>query len=336
MVLTRQQSYFVRGHVVDSDGKPPQRPMLGVDAIRPDFVSSFGMSTSPYCGDLPECNNSTGAFEFSNVGPGSYWVRAMLSSPTTPETRKLLETPGADPSLLPQPRVAAAAVQVTTADVENVDLKFYSDISISGQVSIDDAIPTIIPGGENIRIGFRPISGASLGPARTAVPDSQGRFSVPNLSPGDYRIDISGLPQDVFALEARIGGTNVIANGLRVSAPQSDPLNILLSAKSGRIQGMAIDSSSKPISKAAIVLVPADVRNRPDLYKTAVAGPDGHFEMRGIAPGDYWALTWEDVEDYSYFNPDIVLRFDVNAKSVRVASKSNVEIQVTRSPFNTN
>lgn len=335
-VLPRLPTFKIRGHVLDASGLPPNRPMLGVTPIVADFFSGASMSVSPYCGTTPICENTDGAFEMAGIAPGNYWVTAQISVPLTPEQRTLLETPGADPALLPQPQRAVAAVRVTNSDVDGVELRFYPKLTMTGRVLIDDSTLPARPGEYTIKVGFRQSYSGGLGPATIAALDAAGRFSSGNLLPGEYRVEVHDLPPGVFMIDARLGDRDVSTDFIRILAPQSDELNIRLSAKSGNVNGVVVDSASKPVPNAVIVLVPVNESSRPDRYKTATAHGDGRFHIEGIAPGDYTAFSWETLEDNAWFDPNVVRQFEVKGKVVHVGASSTEELQLTQISATTN
>ena len=328
--LPRLPTFKIRGHVLDANGLPPKRPMMGVTPIQSDFFSGSSMSVSPFCGSTPNCENKDGAFEMTGVAPGYYWVKAQISASLTPEQRALMEKPGGDPSLLPQPQVALTAVRVTNADVDGVELKFYPKLTLSGRVLIDDSPLLQLSNSESIKISLRPSIGTTLGPVQNVVLDAAGRFTSASLIPAEYRVDLRGLPQGFFLDDIRLGDRDVSTEIIPILAPQSDQMNIRLSAKSGRVYGVVVDSISKPVANAAVVLVPVNESHRPDRYKTTIARSDGRFEIEGIAPGDYTAFSWETLEDYSWFDPNVVRQFEGKGKPVRVVVGSNQELQVAQ------
>jgi len=331
-VLPRLPTFTVRGHVLDADGKPPIRPMIGIMPIQPDFVTSTSMSVSPYCGTSRECENPDGTFELPDVSPGYYWLTAQIPVPATPELRALMQTPGADPSLLPQPKRAVAAVRVANADVDGVELKFYPKLSVTGRVLIDDSNLTTPADSDSIKVGLRQFFGAALGPAQSAVLNAQGRFSTGSLIPGEYRVDVRGLPSEFFLVDARLGDRDVTTNSIRILEPQTDELIIRLSAKSGGVHGVVVNSAAKPVANAVVVLVPVNDPNRPDRYKTVSAKDDGRFRVDGIAPGDYIAFSWEALEDYAWFDPNVVRQFEAKGISIHVVTSSNEELQLIQIP----
>jgi len=49
--------------------------------------------------------------------------------------------------------------------------------------------------------------------------------------------------------------------------------------------------------------------------------------MRSITPGDYKFFAWEALENYGYFDPDVMRRSDSLGKAVRVAESSRLVVE---------
>ena len=79
-------------------------------------------------------------------------------------------------------------------------------------------------------------------------------------------------------------------------------------------------------------LIPDQLRDRRDLYKSAVTGTDGRFTIRGITPGDYRLFAWEDIEPYSYFDPEVLKSYERLGKRVRIRESSKESVEMTIIP----
>jgi hypothetical protein len=60
------------------------------------------------------------------------------------------------------------------------------------------------------------------------------------------------------------------------------------------------------------------------LYKTATTDQSGRFSMRGIAPGDYKLFAWEALENFGYFDPDVLRRSEALGKAVQLSEGSKL------------
>jgi hypothetical protein len=165
--------------------------------------------------------------------------------------------------------------------------------------------------------------------AGMTVPDANGTFTIRSVTPGDYKLSITGLPSDMYVKDARLENKDPL-EGLTILDRVDGALDLTISSKSGQLDGSVIDAYGKPVSNVQVVIVPDRLRNRQDLYKTAITNQDGQFNLRGVAPGDYRVFAWEDIEPFAYFDPDVLKAFEPRAKPVRVqeSSKATVEVRL--------
>ena len=49
--------------------------------------------------------------------------------------------------------------------------------------------------------------------------------------------------------------------------------------------------------------------------------------MRGLAPGDYKLFAWEGLENYGYFDPDVMRRAEALGKPVHVGESSKMVVE---------
>jgi hypothetical protein len=76
------------------------------------------------------------------------------------------------------------------------------------------------------------------------------------------------------------------------------------------------------------VLVPERERERGDLYLSAKADRDGKVRIKSIPPGDYKLFAWESIEENSWFDPEVIQRFEPKAKSIHVGESSNQTMEL--------
>jgi len=88
-----------------------------------------------------------------------------------------------------------------------------------------------------------------------------------------------------------------------------------------------------PAQGATVVLVPAaEKRDQTQLFKTATTDQNGGFSFKAIAPGSYKLFAWENLEQYGYFDLNIVQQADTQATPVRVTESSTQSIEVRSIP----
>jgi len=112
------------------------------------------------------------------------------------------------------------------------------------------------------------------------------------------------------------------ANRFAFFAGGTGALEIVLSSKSGNIDGTALDASMRAAPGAQVVLVPERERNRTDLYRTAASDVNGRFLFHGVAPGDYRLFGWEALESYAYFDQELLGRVESQGVHVHVSESA--------------
>ena len=76
------------------------------------------------------------------------------------------------------------------------------------------------------------------------------------------------------------------------------------------------------------MLVPDRARYRTDLYRTANTDPNGRFTFASVSPGDYKVYSWESIDDYAWFDPDILSRSGDRGRVVHVTETSSESVDV--------
>jgi hypothetical protein len=159
-----------------------------------------------------------------------------------------------------------------------------------------------------------------------------GTFSLDNVLPGEYRLRVTFPQPEMYVKDARLGSVDVLNEPLLISGPVSDTLDILLSPKSGQIDGTLVNERAQPVAGTQTVLIPDRLLDRVELYKTAVTDQNGHFTIRGIAPGEYKVFAWEAIEQFAYFDPDIVRQYEQKGEAVSISESSKVTVNVNVIP----
>ena len=80
-----------------------------------------------------------------------------------------------------------------------------------------------------------------------------------------------------------------------------------------------------------VAVVPGGIRYRDNLNERSFStDQDGKFTVRGLTPGNYKLFAWEDIEPFSYFDPDILREYEQKGKAVTVheSGKESVEMKI--------
>ena len=331
--MVRQQRFRVKGHVIDlSTGKPPQVAQLSLSprnsAVAQNPMDSI-LGAAAAGGN--NYNSADGTFELRDVAPGSYWLQTLAQAPTPPGAGQT--SASATAAALASITTAIQPVEVSGADIENLAVTVGGGITISGRIQVEGTPPPAF-GFDRIALALNPTNGVvTLGSLlQLARPASDGAFALEKVAAGEYRFAIQGLPPTMYIKSARFEQTDVMDAGFTVTDRSPGVLQVVVSANVGRIEGNVIDKDSKPARGIPTVLIPDRNRDRRDIYKAAQSDQNGHFIINGIAPGDYRLFAWEDIEPFSYYDPDVLKQFEDKGKPVHVVETTKDTVELTLIP----
>jgi hypothetical protein len=226
-------------------------------------------------------------------------------------------------------RSAQLKVLVADSDVENLVLNATTGYSISGHLTVDGQSIAAASAGQSIRVELvgHP---ASLSPPQAPAVNPDGTFILRNIGMGEYQVKVRGLTSSYYIKEVRIGAADILGQTVSIHGPVTATLEVRASLNPGIIEGTVLDTQSKAVAGIAAILIPDRQRDRLDLYSTAVTDSNGKFTIRNVAPGDYWIFSWEELDPYSYFDPDVVREFEPSGKAIHISelSKETVEVRM--------
>lgn len=264
-----------------------------------------------------------GRFEMRGVGPGSYLLRVSSGSDT-------------------QPLSARQEINVVSADVEGLKLAPQPAFAISGHVHVEGGAAG---GLDQYSVNLRSAE-LSEGPGlfllkeffgANAQVDRLGNFEWKEVNLGTYIVQLFGADRqsNCFLKSVTLGGRDV-STGFTASGKAM--LDLDVSCNGGSIQGMVSEKEKDvddghPVSNATVVAVPEEkYRNLPDRFGTGETDQQGHFTLRGLAPGSYTLYAWRDVEENVYRDADFLRSEEANGTSLKVEEGSHQQVTLKLSP----
>jgi hypothetical protein len=200
-----------------------------------------------------------------------------------------------------------------------LDPEFKEGLRVTGTLKLEDASGKSLDA-EDIQCFLNPETGSVA--AHTKAGCIGGQFS-----PGFYRLSMHRMPPDAYIVSARSGDLNVLADGIRID--RHTQLDILLSTPGSVIDGIVTDDRGEPLSAAVIALVPdAPLRNALPLYRSDIASYDGSFELRGIAPGSYRLIAWNDLPGAAYLNTAFMKTYEDKGIPIRIDAARHLTMDV--------
>ena len=267
------------------------------------------------------------------------------SPPTPGENPPAAANPCAPPPPAGAPPAAAAAgpspilpvaarvpLDIGNSNVENVSLTLTPGYTLMGKVAMENPPATTDgsgPRGMRITLTHDPdlvgLPGAPQGAVQT-----NGTFCLANVAQGDYRVyvppllntfqwgtsSLSPLLQNAYIKSIRLGGADVLTDGLRLNVAPQEPLEVVIGT-GAKLSGTVINEKRESVVNATIALVPTSTRARLDLYRTTTSDHGGRYNMQGIPPGSYRAFAWENVERDAWQDPEFLTLIEGRGTTVQ-------------------
>ena len=172
-------------------------------------------------------------------------------------------------------------IDVGNADVENITVALQAGVDITGRVSIDRGPLTAgDPDVGRIRVFLRP---EPVIPQLTPVPsrtNPDGTFTVAGVIPFEYRLQVTGLPENHYVRSARLGEADVLNSLLRLDGPPRGTLEVVIGTDPGTLDAIVRDERQSLVPGVRVVLVPDPARRgRSELFRTATADANGRIHM---------------------------------------------------------
>jgi protocatechuate 3,4-dioxygenase beta subunit len=232
-----------------------------------------------------------GRFEFQNVLPGSYAATLLVVTGFSE----------GQPAMKMMRMVVP--IEVSTANVDSLQLQPNPGGAVRGKFRMDTGQRfdwtqlnvVLLPADEN-DFGVE-VGGTFGGPAMSGV-NKDGSFELKNVTGGRYQLLVgakSNNLRDYITKSVNLDGRDVADSGFTVSAGTS--LDVVMSANGATIEGTVVDSKGKPAAYATVLDVPsAEHRNRSDFYQRETTDELGHFSLRGLNPGKYTVLAFDELQ----------------------------------------
>ena len=302
-VTPKQQTYSISGKVTADPVTSPN----GITALPAVTISLAVQMLNGGAGVFTmgqAFDPATGTFTLRDVLPGSYVLQAAAP-----------------------PSSARLPVEVTNSNIENLVVVVDSGVNVNGRFVVEGGE---MPAPNTMRVQMRLVTDGLqnfVGFMPSGQPGADGSFSLVGVLPGQYRVIVQPS-QDFYVKEIRYERAEALNNPVEVSRRNADSgtMEILISRNVGQVDGVIVDERMQPVAGVQAVLVP-DNRGRTDLFRNATTDQTGRFTLRGVAPGDYKLFAWEALENFGYFDPDILRRAEALGKPVRVAESSKQVVE---------
>lgn len=237
-------------------------------------------------------------FEIRGVLPGSYILHTEVRGGTQ--------------------AVAMMPLEVAGNHVDNVVLNVAPGNDIPVSVKLEDG-----KGGEvltNVSVGLQPM--LPMGGAPRAKIGEGLKGTLKNVAPMRYRVSVSGMPEGTFVRSINYAGVDIPDEGVEMLS--ASPLDVTLSATAGEISAAVVDRDGKPMPNVLVALYGSDGKSTRSINSSDV----GAAIFRGLKPGDYRLMAFEDIPPGAHQDPDFVKPFESSGTSVKLEPSGKQMVQV--------
>jgi hypothetical protein len=292
IALMKTRTVRLRGRVVDPAGGATMDVNVMLSP-REDAESMFDLFFGPNM-------DAQGNFEFPSVAPGAYFVRAFKHT-------------GA------KMYMANQAVDARGTDVENIVLELVPAAELKGYLRVEGRALANLA---DLQVALQPDSanyaGWTGGPVR-----ADGSFTIPNVTPLHYELNLNGFPEGYYVKSAALGGRDILEAGVTFTPGMTGAIEIVLAGTGGQVEGVVLNADQQPATEATVVAVPDEPRRTQSrFYKEDHTDQYGRFTIKGVAPGGYKLFAWEDVEDGAYLDPEFIKKFEALGEAIAIRENS--------------
>jgi len=262
---------------------------------------------------------SNGQFSFQNVSPGRYSImaRTMAYGPPLPGGASVPKEP-----LL----WGTAEVVINGQDLSGLVLELHPGITVTGQLTFQATTlspPTDLNRAQISIFPFMPDNSSMMmmGPPPQAKVDGSGRFTIPDVMPGKYRISAGMIGMQGWVVDSiTAGGQDVLDFPLEIKGARDvSDVAVVFGDRVSELSGTITNQKGEPATEQTILLYPTDQKYwtpSSRRIRTIRAGADGLYNFRTIPPGEYRLTTLVDPEPGIWYDREVLEGLD--ASSIRV------------------
>jgi hypothetical protein len=228
-------------------------------------------------------------------------------------------------------------VDVVNRNVDAPTLTLNSGIAIQGRISVPDnlAEKIVFP---DLNVLLRRIYPGDMWFSSQSEDfgaiKSDGTFQMQAFE-GRYHVRVTDLPQSIYVESARYAGRNVLDSALTIEHASSGALELVVNGPAAQLTGVVRNAKGDPVPSAFITLVPSGARrDNPSMYEGSVTDDTGTYAVKGIPPGEYSVLAWEDADPQALMNRTFVERFEQRAVKITLGRGDVKELTLTAVPEN--
>jgi hypothetical protein len=215
----------------------------------------------------------------------------------------------------------AQKIEAGPEGVRDLAITLEPSIDLSGSVSIEGpnnakfsaSSVNLVPGDEILRFNVQPLR-SNVG--------KDGGFTITGVPPGVWDINVSPIPPGGYIKSMYLGDQDVLTEEMTIRPSTAAPLKIVLGTQAASLTG---DVTSGDTPSRSVVLAAPDGKFRRVLsfYRYATTDGLGHFQIKGLTPGNYKLFAFEEFDPQSIQDPEFLPPFEQAGIPVTLSEGDN-------------
>jgi len=300
--------YRIRGKVINQATKGGVRN--GIVQVRARNQHSYWVSYGS-----ENMLKPGGSFEIANVPAGEYTVVVILWD----EGKNYMTQQDVD---------------VAAADVEGLALVVGLGMTIPGKIIWDGQASL---SKDDFAVQLVPETVDFWGGGDSHI-EENNQFTLKEVTDGTFKVQVTGLSKDCYVKQVRYGDNTLPDTQIRVGKGSTGSLEITVSSRGARAEGMVLTEDNLPAVGVWVVAVPDESKRQfARLYKAERTDQNGAFSLHGLVPGKYKLFSWSSVEEGAWEDEDFLKPFEEKGETVEVqeGDRKSLELKLIASKDST-
>jgi hypothetical protein len=171
-----------------------------------------------------------------------------------------------------------------------------------------------------------------FGPRISASVAADGTFTLKQVSPGEWLLNVNPLPPGAFLKAARFGDQDIRFARMEIKPGSEDPVSIVISTNTAQVHGQ-VDAGTGDSKRAGILLAPTgQFSTLTRFYYDVAADDSGKFELKDIAPGKYKIFALEKLAPAEFKSPEAASQLDPLGEEIELAEGASLEVHPKLTP----
>jgi uncharacterized protein (DUF2141 family) len=255
---------------------------------------------------MGQARGPEGLFEIRNVPAGQYLAHAQMN-------------------VNGQQHIAVAPLDVIGSHVDGFVLALSTGGDVQGTVKVVDSPNPVDL--KNLQVMLRTVGFGAQAPRAKVGEDL--KFTLKGVPPVNYAVSVSGYPDTCYVKSIQYAGADVTEEGVQMT--NGGTIDVTISAGAGQMDLVVMTKDDKVAASAQVLIMrdgtPWQSRNTDE---------NGMISIKGLKPGDYKVLAWEDVDSQQLWDTDYLRKFQNDFKTVKISSNGHEAVQVKAIPPDSN